>query len=186
MWVLASASPRRRDLLAMCGAHFTVDPSHYVEDNAQELPADLTIRQAAGKALDVARRRGDGVPVLGADTVVVHDERILGKPRDREEARRMLSELSGDWHEVWTGMALVTDCDVATAAVCTRVHMRVLDEAELTAYLAGSEWRDKAGAYGIQGRAAMFTDRIDGSYTNVVGLPMAELKLLLAEKGVVW
>ncbi len=186
MWVLASASPRRKDLLRQCGADFIIDPSRYEEENVQEEPARLTMRQAAGKANETAARRADGLPVLGADTIVVCDGEILGKPGDRAEAERMLSLLSGRAHEVWTGIALVANGEVVTKAVRTVVHMREIYEAEKEYYLAGTEWTDKAGAYGIQGYAALFVTAIEGSYSNVVGLPLAETAELLRARGVAW
>lgn len=185
MWVLASASPRRAELLTTAGAHFIVDPSDYVEENRAVPPEILTVTQALGKAKDVATRRADGMAVLGADTVVVYRGRIFGKPQSKEDAVRMLTDLADDWHEVWTGMALVQGSEVATMAVCTRVHMWDW-KAHMEAYLRCGEWTDKAGGYGIQGRAAMWVDRIEGSYTNVVGLPMAETRSLFAERGIDW
>lgn len=187
MWVLASASPRRKALAQDAGAMCIVDPSSYVEDNAQPLsPTELVRRQALGKARDVARRRADGLAVVGADTVVVHAGEVLGKPRDRADARRMIGQLSGAVHTVHTGLALVTGRGEHTWCVTTEIVWRELDDREIERYLATDEWTDKAGAYGIQGAAGAFVTVRRGSLTNVIGLPVRFLRARLAENGVEW
>ena len=181
--VLASASPRRREILATLGIAFDVDPSGASEDARGEGPEALARRLARDKALEVSRRSGERF-VLGADTIVVEGGRVLGKPVDDEDARRMIARLTGGWHEVITGVALARGGAVLEdLAVTTRVHMLPMDAARIDRYVATGEGRDKAGAYAVQGVASGFCDRIDGSYSNVVGLPAAETVALLERHG---
>lgn len=181
--VLASASPRRREILATLGIAFDVDPSGASEDARGEGPEALARRLARDKALEVSRRSSERF-VLGADTIVVEGGRVLGKPVDDEDARRMIARLAGGWHEVITGVALARDGAVLEdLAVTTRVHMLPMDAARIDRYVASGEGRDKAGAYAVQGIASGFCDRIDGSYSNVVGLPAAETVALLERRG---
>lgn len=184
--VLASASPRRREILETLGISFEVCPSHAIEEVHQgEAPEALARRLARDKALEVSQRSADAF-VLGADTIVVEGGAVLAKPRDDEEARAMIARLSGRWHEVITGVALAKDGGVLEdLAVITRVHMLPLDPARIARYVATGEGRDKAGAYAVQGIASGFCDRIEGSYTNVVGLPAAETIALLERYGAV-
>ena len=181
--VLASASPRRREILATLGIAFDVDPSGASEDARGEGPEALARRLARDKALEVSRRSGERF-VLGADTIVVEGGRVLGKPVDDEDARRMIARLAGGWHEVITGVALARGGAVLEdLAVTTRVHMLPMDAARIDRYVATGEGRDKAGAYAVQGVASGFCDRLDGSYSNVVGLPAAETVALLERHG---
>ena len=179
--VLASASPRRVALLRQAGVAFTVsDPG---PDRAWpgEAPPRHGVRALAlDKAKRVAARRA-GAVVIGADTVVVVRGVRLGKPADAGEARAMLNRLQGRTHEVWTGVAVVRDDEQRTAAECTKVQFARLTEDEIAAYVASGEPLDKAGAYGIQGLAGQFVKRIEGDYANVVGLPLARLRAILAE-----
>ena len=186
MWVLASASPRRHELLQLGKAQFIIDPSRYEEDNRGDSIAQLVICQALGKAREVYQRRNDQMAVLGADTLVSLHHQVLGKPIDREDALKMLQSLSGEVHEVWTGLALVTNAGVWTRAIMTKVRFRHIMPIEIEYYLDSNEWCDKAGAYGIQGEAAIFVDSIEGSYTNVVGLPLSQVRELFRESGVSW
>jgi septum formation protein len=179
-FVLASGSARRRDLLASASLAFEVEPSDVPEEPSPgEAPRGFARRLAAEKAHQVAARRreaGDARPVLGADTIVVVEGKILGKPRDRAEAGEMLRALSGREHEVVTGFAIVDDRGAARVEeVVTVVRFRVLLDEEIEEYLESGEWLDKAGAYAIQGGAAGFALSIAGSYTNVVGLPLAQV-----------
>lgn len=177
---LASASPRRRELLASLGVAFEVAPADLDERVLPgERPEAYVRRLAAEKARAVQARRPGG-SVLGADTEVVLDGRILGKPRDHEEARAMLRALAGRAHEVWTGVALATDEGIRVEAVRTDVWFRALDDDEIAEYVATGEPMDKAGAYGIQGGAARFVERVEGSYTNVVGLPLEVVGAMIA------
>lgn len=183
--VLASASPRRLDLLRQAGVEPAVEPADVDETPPPGAsPESLAVGLARTKAQEVAARHaGEALVVLGADTVVVVDGRILGKPVDVADATRMLTELSGRAHRVLTGVALV---DARTGRTVdglarTDVRMRHLDADEVAAYVATGEPLDKAGAYGIQGRAAVFIEGIDGDYTNVVGLPLPLVDVLLRQ-----
>ena len=178
--VLASASPRRRDLLAGLGFEIPFDVSDFVETNHGGDPVEAAHANALGKARDVARRHA-GKLVLGADTVVILGGRILGKPADAADAARMLDALSGREHEVVTALALVGDGREEVHHNCTRVQFRELRAGEIDTYVASGEPMDKAGAYGIQGLASQFVERIDGCYFNVMGLPLELLTRMLGE-----
>ena len=179
--VLASASPRRVALLRQVGAAFTVvDPGPDRDWPGTAEPRNGVRALALEKARRVAARRSGRV-VVGADTVVVLRGMRLGKPRDGEEAIAMLRRLHGRTHEVWTGIAVVRDGEARTAAECTRVQWVRLTAEEIEAYARSGEPLDKAGGYGIQAMAAQFVKRIEGDYTNVVGLPLARLRQVLRE-----
>jgi len=179
--VLASASPRRVALLRQAGAEFTVvDPGPDRDWPGNADPRHGVRALALDKARRVAHRRPRAV-VVGADTAVVVRGLRLGKPHDEAEAVEMLRRLHGRTHEVWTGIAVIHGPDARTAAECTRVSFARLPEADLLAYAKSGEPLDKAGAYGIQGLAGQFVRRIEGDYTNVVGLPLARLRALLNE-----
>ena len=183
--ILASSSPRRAEILASAGLPFSVLSSAVDESPYPgEAPAVLVQRLANTKAdLVTARAVGPAI-VLGADTVVVLDDKILGKPRSTEEARQMLQQLSGRTHSVLTGVALIRlpDGERRQFIESTLVHFRPITEEELSSYLATEEPYDKAGAYAIQGQAGRYIPRIEGCYFNVVGLPLSrvltELKTL--------
>lgn len=180
--ILASTSPRRSELLAQIGLPFAVVPSRVDEGTPSGMPDRLVESLALAKALDVAGRVSEGV-VIGADTVVAVDGQILGKPADGGEAAAMLRKLGGRSHDVYTGLAVV---DAASGRrkcqhVHTVVHFRALTESEIAAYIESGEPLDKAGAYGIQGRAAVFVSGIEGCYFNVVGLPLSRLWQMLRE-----
>ncbi|MDE1176772.1 MAG: Maf family protein [Edaphobacter sp.] len=187
MLILASSSPRRRDLLTQAGLDFTVDAAD-IDERMQpgEAAATYVQRLAVEKAQAVwernAARNSDDEPliVLGADTTVVLDGEIMGKPADQTEARRMLKALSGRNHQVLTGIAAVTRAGVVSEVEITQVFFDLIDEQELVRYLASGEPLDKAGAYGIQGYAARWIPRIEGCFFNVVGLPLARTMALLA------
>jgi septum formation protein len=181
--ILASSSPRRRELLENAGFKFDVTPSTVPEQCLPgEAPEVFVRRLAAAKALQVAASAPPGSLVLGADTVVVVDADILGKPADAEDAARMLRILSGRSHRVLTGVCVAEAPDrIHAVKLCnTEVWFRDLGEAEIRAYVGSGEPLDKAGAYGIQGIASRFVTRIDGSYSNVVGLPVSLVDRLLA------
>lgn len=176
MVILASASPRRAQLLTAAGIPFEACVRPVDESPREGEPAAAYVaRLAADKAQAVAAARaGDGRPVLGADTAVVVDAEILGKPADEAEAARMLARLQGRDHDVLTGVALLSPQAPPRVAVeRTRVTVQPMTADEIAAYLATGEWRDKAGAYGIQGAMARHIQAISGSYTTVVGLPVA-------------
>lgn len=189
MLVLASASPRRRELLTQAGYRFEVESSDLPELRERgEDPIRFTLRLAREKAQHVYAKRASmaaSVPqgrspelpgpllVLGADTIVAVEDEVLGKPASAEDAHRMLRLLSGRTHQVITGVCLISEYGVETAAEVTFVTMRALSAQEIAAYVATGEPLDKAGAYGIQGFAARWIPRIHGCYFNVVGLPLA-------------
>lgn len=177
--VLASASPRRSELLRRLGQEFEVRPASVDETPRHGEEAEtLALRLARAKALAVAAER-PGERVLGADTVVARETTILGKPANAAEAEEMLAVLSGAEHRVVTGLALVEGAAVTEACAISRVWFRTLMPGEITRYAAGGEVLDAAGGYAIQGGAAGFISRMVGSYTNVVGLPLAEVVRLL-------
>jgi septum formation protein len=179
MLVLASASPRRRELLAAAGIPFEVVPVDLDETPLDgEVPDAHVQRLAREKASTAQAMRPDAL-VLGADTIVVVSGQILGKPRDAEDAARMLRALAGRAHDVLTGVALTGARGTTVELERTRVWFTPLSEQEIADYGASGEPRDKAGAYAIQGLASKFVVRIDGSYTNVVGLPVALVYRLL-------
>jgi len=184
--ILASASPRRRALLAQLGIPFEVIPSDIPETpRPDEPPRVFAQRVAAEKALAVARRHRDAV-VLGADTIVVVDAEIFGKPTDRDDARRMLCKLSGRAHSVLTAVALVRHSGAIDACVVeTAVQFRHLAADEIERYLDSSEPFDKAGAYAVQGLAKEFVVAVQGSRSNVIGLPMDEVADLLRRHHVI-
>ena len=183
--ILASASPRRRDLLAQIGLAFEVITADVDETPADgEQPIAYTLRLARAKALAVLGR-SPGSVVIGADTTVVVDDALLGKPRDAADAERMLRLLRERSHQVTTGIAVATDATVITAAETTEVFFSAMTEDEITAYVATGEPMDKAGAYAIQGGAARWIPRIEGDYCNIVGLPLARLCQLLRPLGVI-
>lgn len=178
--ILASGSPRRKEILRTMGLSFTVDVSDADEGFSGE-PQDAVLEISYRKALSVAKRHEDAF-VLAADTLV-YDGIVLGKPGSAENAVRMLNELSGKWHSVFTGLALIHPLSGYTIRrVCeTRVHFVELMQGDNEAYVKSGEPLDKAGAYGIQGLGGMFVDRIEGCYSNVVGLPMSLLREMLRE-----
>jgi septum formation protein len=183
--ILASASPRRRELLAQLAVPFTVIPANIDESPLPaEVPRAYTMRLAYAKAQHIAQQFPTAV-VLGADSVVVLDQQILGKPRDVEEARHMLTRLSGREHHVLTGVAVLHQAQhfVVRDAVSTLVRFHSLSASVIEPYLATGEPMDKAGAYAIQGAAAAFVASWDGCYTNVVGLPLRRTATLLQAAG---
>lgn len=199
--ILASASPRRKELLEQIGLHFEICPAKGEEVLTTEIPQDAVMELASQKAFEVAGmiKSYEGLHrelvtpqdlmVIGADTVVVAGGRILGKPKDDEDAFRMLSMLSGKTHEVFTGVSIVF-LDAGGRAgehvfyEKTEVTMREMEQEEIRRYIATGESSDKAGAYGIQGKCAIFIDKIAGDYNNVVGLPVAAIYRELKKLGI--
>jgi septum formation protein len=187
IWILASASPRRSEILDQLGMRFLVDPSRVPEParTPHESPAEYVVRAARLKANEVAQRHESGL-VIGADTIVVLGNRILVKPETRAQARSMLEQLSGRWHEVLSGICLL-DCGlhrVRSTFSRSRVHFRRLSPAEMEWYLGTGEYRDKAGGYGVQGYASLFIDRIEGCYFNIVGFPIGTFEKLCRKAGI--
>lgn len=175
MLILASKSPRRKELLKQIGIPFVVVVSDAEEVSGNSwTPAALVVENAKRKARAVAEKYPDS-PVLGADTVVSSEGKIFGKPKDKDEARKMLTALSGKMHEVTTGLALINRNEIRTTNVTTKVFFDTMTKADIDAYIATEESMDKAGAYAIQGKAARFIEKIEGSYSNVVGLPLNAL-----------
>ena len=182
MITLASSSPRRAELLRAAGFQLRIRPSEIDESREPgEAAEEYVIRLARSKTS--ALRSASGI-VLGADTVVVIDGEILGKPRDEADAASMLSRLSGRWHDVLTGVAVANGNRTASDLERTRVKFAELSSQEIGWYIATGEAFDKAGAYAIQGRGALFVERIEGSYSNVVGLPLRLVYRLAVEIGV--
>ena len=187
MVILASASPRRRELLTMAGIAFRVEAAD-IDETLQpgESPATYVQRLAVEKAQAVWARykhsddSADPITVLGADTTVVCDGELLGKPVDQADARRMLTLLSGRTHQVLTGVAAITRKATVSEVEITQVFFDLIGERELIEYLASGEPMDKAGAYGIQGYAGRWIPRIEGCYFNVVGLPLARTMAVMA------
>ena len=179
--ILASASPRRADLLRNAGIAFTVEPAHVPE---QPYPDEQPLQYAQRLARDKARAIFDHHPdsvVLGADTIVVADEHLLEKPNDDHDAARMLRLLSGRTHRVITGVCLVAPSFEQTEAEITEVCFSPLNEQEINSYVASGEPMDKAGAYAVQGIASRWVERIDGCYFNVVGLPVPRVYRMLMQ-----
>ena len=181
--ILASASPRRRELLTQAGYTFEVHPAHVNEDlYPGEDAITYVVRLARDKAQAVFAAINDpNVIILGADTTVTIGGHILAKPEDAADASRMLRMLSGRTHRVITGVALATATGVEVAAEVTGVQFRTLSDADIAAYVATGEPMDKAGAYGIQGLAAKWIPRVEGCYFNVVGLPLALVATMLEQ-----
>jgi len=186
--ILASASPRRANLLQQAGYQFKIHKSNLDYEEMALPPPQGIENLALEKAQDVAVKYESGV-ILGADTAVIHQNEVLGKPRDEEEAAKMLKLLSGDEHHVITGIALleVNQNEILTSIVDhvkTRVWMRKLEQDEIIAYINTGEPMDKAGAYGIQEKAAVFVKKLEGCYFNVVGLPLPQVYLFLSRLGI--
>ncbi len=183
--ILASSSPRRSELLAQVKCMFRAVNSAVEEDNEQALtPREIALGHALAKAKDVAAQYPPGTVVIGADTIVVLDGKVFGKPSDEADAALMLAALSGRKHQVMTGIAVLQDETVLLDCPVTQVYMKKLMQDSIDAYVASGEPMDKAGAYGIQGLGALLVEKIDGCYFNVVGLPLQALATLLAQVGV--
>ncbi|MBH8596865.1 nucleoside triphosphate pyrophosphatase [Thermoactinomyces sp. CICC 10523] len=186
--VLASGSPRRRELLALFGVDFRVQTSHVDETVDHRLPPGTIVEELALRKARAVATECDDALVIGGDTIVVHNGEILGKPCDEDEAKKMLSRLQGTDHQVYSGIALVrvragAQVEEKTAHRMTRVWMRPLSPEKIAWYVGTKEPLDKAGAYGIQGRGARLVDKIEGCYFNVVGLSIPLLDQMLEEMG---
>lgn len=193
--ILGSASPRRRELLSQIGVSFEVRTSGREEIYHSAIPEEIVRELALMKAENVAGDLTDeqneapkDTIVIGADTIVVLDGKILGKPVDEKDAADMIGALQGRSHEVYTGVAILDydaqgEKNVSVHAVGTKVYVNPMDEAEISAYIDTGEPMDKAGAYGIQGRFAAYIDRIEGDYYNVVGLPVSYVYQALKRMG---
>ncbi|MBP3660765.1 MAG: septum formation inhibitor Maf [Oscillospiraceae bacterium] len=184
--ILASQSPRRRELLGLTGLDFVVRAADIDETMDETKPPEEEVARVSRlKALAVAREPDD--VVIAADTIVVCEGKVLGKPRDEADAFRMLSLLSGRDHQVMTGMTVLQGDEIVTHTEVTRLRFRDLLPGEIRAYIASGEPMDKAGAYGIQGGAALFCTRMEGDYYNVMGLPVCALSVILRTFGLpIW
>ena len=184
--ILASASPRREQLLKQIGLVFRIIPSEAAEDKIEAtLPEQYVQKCALAKAVMIRQQVNPGDIVIGADTVVVLDGVIYGKPRDTADAKRMLANLAGRTLSVWSGLAVLSSSGQITRAVETRVTLTPLSSQQIERYVASGEPMDKAGAYAVQGLGATFVERVDGCYYNVVGLPLQTLTQILTSLGVV-
>ena len=184
--ILASQSPRRRELLGLTGLDFIVRVAD-IDETMDETkpPVEEVARVSRLKALAVHREPED--VVIAADTIVVCEGKVLGKPRDEADAFRILSLLSGRSHEVMTGMTVLRGEEAVTHTEVTKIRFRKLHPEEIRAYIASGEPMDKAGAYGIQGGAALFADQMEGDYYNVMGLPVCRLAMILRSFGLpIW
>ena len=181
--ILASASPRRRGLMAQTGLPFTVRTMNVPEIVPDGIPAGKQSEYLAGIKAGAMAAYHEEALIIGADTTVICEGRILGKPRDAAQARKMLHTLSGKTHTVVTGVALICKEWSTSFSVQTRVTFYPLSDEEIDAYVATGEPMDKAGAYGIQGGAFRFVEKIDGDYNNVIGLPIARLVRTLERYG---
>jgi septum formation protein len=185
--ILASNSPRRRQLLTQAGLTFTVIPSAVDEHKVAMSDPDIYVRTLAeSKAIEIAEKHPDSW-VIGADTIVLIESQILGKPESKDAARDMLRRLSGNIHQVFTGYCICCKREdrLYTDTVKTDVHFKELSDSEIEWYIQTGEPFDKAGGYGIQGLGSVLVERINGSYTNVVGLPVCEVIDFLIKEGVV-
>lgn len=184
--ILASQSPRRRELLAQMGmTGFTVSPAKGEEDMGAGLPPDQLVESLAlAKAREVAAGAAADDIIIAADTIVTLDGQVLGKPHSEHEAFEMLRTLSGRDHVVYTGLAVLRGGETISGHEATQVRFRPLSDEEIRAYIATGEPMDKAGAYGIQGRGALLVEGIRGDYFNVVGLPVCKLGRILDRLGV--
>lgn len=175
--ILASASPRRCNLLKNLGLNFEVIPSDIEEEVMEGVPPQKVVSLLARKkALSIAQKQKDAV-VIGADTIVVYKDNILGKPFDENDAQNMLNKLSGEWHQVITGIAVIDSASgkCKTHSEITHVKFKTISEQEIKDYIKTGEPLDKAGGYGIQGKGGLFVEEIKGCFYNVVGLPLSRL-----------
>lgn len=175
-YILASASPRRKELLERTGIPFTVIPSTIKEQITKSAPSDIVMELASQKAMDVWKKHaGDRDVVIGADTLVVYREEILGKPSSESEALDMLSMLADRTHQVYTGVSIIHGTNITTFFEKTDVTLYPIDRVDLQRYIASGDSMDKAGAYGIQGDFSIHVKSIHGDYNNVVGLPLGRV-----------
>lgn len=184
--ILASQSPRRKQLLEQIGLKFEIDPSNYEEDMTLKMePNKLAEFLSLGKAKDVAQKHKDSI-IISADTIVAIDGEVFGKPKTSERAKYMLQKFSGKAHSVITGFTIIdTEANKEiTKSVETKVYFKNLSEKEIDAYIATGEPLDKGGGYAIQGLAALFVEKIEGDYFNIVGLPILSLTIELKDFGI--
>lgn len=182
--ILASKSPRRRKLLEQIGIKFVVEESNVDEENSYHLsPRDMVKHLSIEKAKAVARKNKQAI-VIGADTTVILENEVIGKPRSEKEAKEILKKLSNKTHLVITGITIINFKKILTRLAETKVHFRKLTDKEINAYVKTGEPMDKAGGYGVQEKAGIFIDNIQGDYFNVVGLPISAVSEMLKEFGI--
>ncbi|WP_088042887.1 nucleoside triphosphate pyrophosphatase [Bacillus sp. EAC] len=179
--ILASASPRRKELLSMLNIPFVIETSQVEEVMDQNLDSsELVMKLAEEKAIDVYKKFPDAI-IIGADTIVTYNDKKLGKPSSKEDAFSMLRMLSGNTHEVFTGVSIVHEGKCTNFFQCTKITFSELSDQEILDYIESKEPMDKAGSYGIQGFGGTFVEKIDGDYFSVVGLPINKVKKKLSE-----
>lgn len=171
--ILASASPRRKEILELADLKFDIMPSNAQEITTKTAPNEVVMELASIKAKDIYEKSEKQSMIVGADTVVAYQGQILGKPTDEADAKRMLTMLSGQTHEVYTGVCVIEDEKIKTFYEETKVTFYEISDEQIDRYIKTGEPMDKAGSYGIQGKAAVFIKRIEGDYYNVVGFPIA-------------
>ncbi len=179
--ILASNSPRRRELLTLAGYEYNVIPSDADEITQGMAPSDLAICNAKAKAVDVFSKLDEDCVVIGADTVVCVENRIFGKPKDDSDAFQMLKKLSNTYHSVITGCCVISKTEIREFSCESKVKFRKLEDEEIKHYIATGEPMDKAGAYGIQEKASLFVEYFQGDFYNIIGLPVAGLYPILKE-----
>lgn len=192
--ILASGSPRRKEILEQVGIPFTVQVSNKEEVITENEPVNIVKGLASMKANDIAEKAKINDVIIGCDTIVAYNNQIMGKPKNEEDAKRMLQLLQNDVHEVYTGVSVIikmiaddgSECDKEiNFAVETKVYVNAMNESQIESYVATKEPMDKAGAYAVQGRFAVHIKKLDGDYYNVVGLPISRLYDVLLEEGVI-
>lgn len=171
--ILASASPRRKEILELADLKFDIMPSNAQEITTKTAPNEVVMELASIKAKDIYKKSEKQSMIVGADTVVAYQGQILGKPADKADAKRMLTMLSGQTHEVYTGVCIIEDGKTKTFYEETKVTFYEISDEQIDHYIKTGEPMDKAGSYGIQGKAAVFIKGIEGDYYNVVGFPIA-------------
>ena len=185
--ILASASPRRKELLAKTGFSFDIIPAKGEEKITKEIPAEVVMELSQQKAQEIAEKQTEDCIIIGADTIVAKGDTIMGKPKDEADAFRMLEMISDDCHQVYTGVTIIRtgkNPQTITFAEKTDVYLYPISEKDIHAYIKSGDPMDKAGAYGIQGTASLFVSGIKGDYFNVVGLPVCALAILLRDFGI--
>ena len=183
--ILASASPRRKELLAKTGLAFDIIPAKGEEHITKTIPAEVVMELSLQKAKEIADQQTEECIVIGSDTVVAKGDEIMGKPKDKADAFRMLDMISDDCHQVYTGVTIIrtgAQAEVITFAEKTDVYLYPISEADINAYIESGDPMDKAGSYGIQGGAALFCTHMVGDYYNVMGLPVCRLGQTLKQK----
>ena len=178
--ILASASPRRKELLAKTGLAFDIIPAKGEETLTKTIPAEVVMELSLQKAKEIAEQQTEGCIIIGADTIVAKGDEIMGKPKDAQDAFRMLDMIADDFHQVYTGVTLIEVCTDGSLREKsfyeeTNVHVFQMTKDEIASYVATGEPLDKAGAYGIQGTFSIYVSGIEGDYFNIVGLPISRL-----------